>query len=216
MPLPGGEADKLGNRYEVRWTVNCILDVLDGKYDTVRLEPPQLDARGFEFTVRKGGQAKFHQVKRQQSERGQWTLSDLAKRGVLGNFWGKVSLADHKCQFVSTQDASELRELSDRARSALTFAEFSTAFLANKDAQTNFATLNRYWNHPGEERAYHALRQIHVETVSENLLRSVVEDRLATMVDADPRCCGGCSLLNSYSRSSSRVFRSCYLEASQR
>jgi len=47
MPLPGGEADKLGNRYEGRWTVCRMIDVMDEKADYIELEKPGED--GFEF-----------------------------------------------------------------------------------------------------------------------------------------------------------------------
>ena len=39
MPLPGGATDKFGNRYEGRWTVNCMIDVMDERADAIRLEP---------------------------------------------------------------------------------------------------------------------------------------------------------------------------------
>ena len=38
MPLPGGASEKFGNRYEGRWTVMCMLDVMDGEADSIRLE----------------------------------------------------------------------------------------------------------------------------------------------------------------------------------
>lgn len=39
MPLPGGPSDKAGNRYEARWTVVCIAQVLRGDYESIRLSP---------------------------------------------------------------------------------------------------------------------------------------------------------------------------------
>ena len=32
MPRRGGEADKLGNRYEGLWAVDAALDLIDGEY----------------------------------------------------------------------------------------------------------------------------------------------------------------------------------------
>ena len=52
MPLPGGAAEKFGNRYERRWTVACLLDVMDEKADSIRLEPPEPEGQGFEFWIR--------------------------------------------------------------------------------------------------------------------------------------------------------------------
>lgn len=80
MPLPGGEADKLGNRYEGRWTVFCMIDVMEEKADSIRLEEPGEDA--FEFFLRKNGELEYHQVKRQNSGRRRWTLSALQDKQV--------------------------------------------------------------------------------------------------------------------------------------
>jgi len=49
MPLAGGAADKFGNRYEGRWTVWCMLDVMAERADSIRLEPPGPEGDGVEF-----------------------------------------------------------------------------------------------------------------------------------------------------------------------
>lgn len=118
MPLPGGEADKLGNRYEGRWTVFCMINVMDEKADSIRLEEPGDDA--FEFFLRKNGELEYHQVKRQNSERGRWTINALEGKQikVLSGFWRRLSNPDVSCVFVSTQDADQLRELAHRAKGA--------------------------------------------------------------------------------------------------
>jgi hypothetical protein len=70
MPLPGGATDKFGNRYEGRWTVMCMIDVLDEEADAIRLEPPGVEGEGIEFWVRRGEARAYHQVKRQHSASG--------------------------------------------------------------------------------------------------------------------------------------------------
>ena len=82
MPLPGGAAEKFGNRYEGRWTVACLLDVMDEKADSIRLEPPGPEGQGIEFWITKQGIREYHQVKRQHTI-GHWTLHTLAGEGVL-------------------------------------------------------------------------------------------------------------------------------------
>ena len=116
MPLAGGAAEKYGNRYEGRWTVACMLDVMDEKAASIRLEPPDLEGQGFEFRTTKQGIQEYHQVKRQRSV-GNWTLNALKKEGVLTNFIAKL----HEdpmvhCVFVSAISAGQLAELTDRAR----------------------------------------------------------------------------------------------------
>ncbi len=38
MPRSGGEADKLGNHFEAVWTVNAVLDLFEGRYQSICVE----------------------------------------------------------------------------------------------------------------------------------------------------------------------------------
>lgn len=77
MPLAGGPADKLGNRYELWWTVLKVMDVLRGQWDTIRLEEPGVDKA--EFVLRRTSGKALHQAKRQAGD-GKWTLSELSSK----------------------------------------------------------------------------------------------------------------------------------------
>ena len=109
MPLPGGAAEKFGNRYEGRWTVSCLLDVMDEKADSIRLEPPGPEEQGFEFWIAKQGIRNYYQVKR-QTNRGHWTLHTLKGEGVLSNFITKLQDPEIHCIFVSANSAQQLAE----------------------------------------------------------------------------------------------------------
>jgi hypothetical protein len=186
MPLPGGETDKIGNRYEGRWTVYCIIDVMDEKADSIRLEKPGEDA--FEFFVSKNGKLECHQVKRQRSGRGRWTLSALEDKQVqvLSDFWKSLSNPEVICVFVSTQDADELGELAQRARGAASWTEFERDFL-NKTQSDNFNTLRQKWGNCSEIAAFEALKRVKVVTFGEDVLVETVENRIAALVEGDPK-----------------------------
>ena len=49
MPRPGGEADKLGNRYEMLWVVDAALDLIDGEFVDLVVEPIGDEAASVEF-----------------------------------------------------------------------------------------------------------------------------------------------------------------------
>ncbi|GAB1543373.1 hypothetical protein NUACC21_60470 [Scytonema sp. NUACC21] len=186
MPLPGGETDKIGNRYEGRWTVFCMADVMDEKADSIRLEKPGEDA--FEFFLRRNGKLEYHQVKRQKSGRGRWTLSALEDKQVqvLSDFWKKLQAPDVSCVFVSTQDADELGELANRARDAASWTEFEHDFL-NKTLFGHFKTLCQKWGNCSQMDAFEALKRVRVETVGEKFLVDTIENRLAALVEGDPK-----------------------------
>lgn len=77
MSLAGGPADKLGNRYELWWTVLKVMDMLRGEWDAIRLEQPGVEKA--EFVLRGPSIKSFHQAKRQSGE-GKWTLAELSSK----------------------------------------------------------------------------------------------------------------------------------------
>jgi hypothetical protein len=97
MPLPGGPSDKLGNRFELRWTVRRIVDLITGRLQWIRIEPPGQDA--IEFRCAMDRREEAHQVKRGVST-GHWTIAALAS--VLDGFGGLLGAEDDlHCVFVS-------------------------------------------------------------------------------------------------------------------
>ncbi|MEG5054081.1 MULTISPECIES: hypothetical protein [unclassified Microcoleus] len=186
MTFAGGVADKLGNRYEGRWTVHCMVDVMDEKADSISLEPPGID--GIEFFIRRNGKLEYHQVKRQKSGLGRWTLKSLEAQQVqvLSDFWRSLSNPDVSCVFISTQDAEELQRLAMDARDAASLTEFEQTYL-NKKLSGHFDTLLQKWENCSRTDAYEAIKRVKVETVGEQFLVNTVDNRLAALVEGDSK-----------------------------
>ena len=184
MPLTGGPAEKFGNRYEGRWTVACLLDVLDERSDSMRLEPPEPEDQGFEFWVTKQGIREYHQVKRQHPS-GHWTLPTLAKEGVLTNFITRLQDPSVRCRFVSGNSAGQLEELSDRARRSASWEEFNETFLSADQSRKDFNRVRD--SHPDlpEHEIYERLKRVHTEAISESFLLTTLTSRVSTLVDGD-------------------------------
>jgi hypothetical protein len=122
-PLPGGAADKAGNRYEHWWTSFRIADVLDGRAGRIRLEPPGAGGRGIEFEIDADGITWAEQVK-DASSGGTWTLNRLTREGVLTAAKAHV-LAGRSFRLVASTAAPQLADLADRAQKTEAFAEFT-------------------------------------------------------------------------------------------
>ena len=97
MPKPGGESDKLGNRYEGIWTVGRVLDLASGQIESVTVEPIGDDGTGIEFVVKNNeGVLELHSAKRQRAK-GEWSLATLSTkdkktgRSILSDLLGKLS-----------------------------------------------------------------------------------------------------------------------------
>src|ERR1700730_3894602 len=118
MPLPGGPADKFGNSYEGLWTVNSMVEIIAGRALSIRIEPLGPEGEGVEFWLqRRADKREYHQVKRQHSGDGRWTLPVLNGKRVLAHFRTKLCEdGAASCVFVSMHAAYQLDELADRAR----------------------------------------------------------------------------------------------------
>jgi len=117
MSLPGGPADKLGNRYENMWTVLHMLEVMAEKAKSIRIESPGKEGMGAEFWLETEEGREYHQAKRQASGRGKWTTNSLARAGVLPGFVQHLRESAHvTCVFISTHAAHPLDSLTEHAR----------------------------------------------------------------------------------------------------
>jgi hypothetical protein len=183
MPLPGGASDKFGNRYEGRWTVLQMAEVLAEHADLMRLEPPGEEGEGVEFWVRRSGGYEYHQVKRQHGADGRWTIASLNDRRVLQRFFEKLSDPSATCVFVSTHSTHQLDELIDRARRAASWAEYDRDFLKSSPLRAAFYELLSYWGNSEPAEAYERLKRVAIRTVDEETLRLMTEGQLAVLVE---------------------------------
>ena len=74
MTLPGGPADKIGNRYEKWWTLSVFVRMLQGDADAIRIEDPGVDKTEFVVTTDSG--RELHQARRSHTT-GKWSLDAL-------------------------------------------------------------------------------------------------------------------------------------------
>ncbi|SLE54749.1 Uncharacterised protein [Mycobacteroides abscessus subsp. bolletii] len=124
-PRPGGEADKLGNRYEAAWAIRHALFCIIDNENSFTLE--ELDAdigRGSEFTYRSSATTEVHQLKRQNGNSNSWTVKALADLKVFDAAAGHVA-AGREYHFVSLVPCRPLQELAERARRSSDLAQFT-------------------------------------------------------------------------------------------
>ena len=128
-PRPGGESDKLGNKFELAWAIyhalRCVLD------DRCALTVEDNDAevgQGSEFTYDTGHFIEVPQVKRQNGNSNGWTVRELADRKIFEVAAGHVVAGRHY-HFVSLTPCRPLQELSERARKSEDLADFINHWL---------------------------------------------------------------------------------------
>ena len=184
MPLPGGASAKTGMRYESLWTVHCMTRILTGDADSIFLEPP--GETGAEFCVKTSSGVEYHQVKRQISGAGNWSLSALGREDVLGYFYQKLDNPSATCVFVSGHSAHPLDELASRARDSGSYRHFCDTFLSSDVWSKNFSDLCYRWGNAEMEDAYQRLKRVCVRTLDENGMRELVIANLEFLVNEIP------------------------------
>lgn len=170
MPLPGGPADKLGNRYELWWTTLQVLNVLQGQWDSIRVEVPGNEKVEFELVC--DHTRAFHQAK-MSAPGGKWSLAELASPsiGVLQSVADYLKWPDNRYVFVSSSDSRELAELSDRSRASASVNEFSKVFTSGRQLQQQLSRLQKCWNNCDLATARDYLCRIEVRVIDERSLK---------------------------------------------
>jgi len=179
--LPGGAADKLGNRYEDWWTLCRVADLLREEAVRLRLEPPGKGGAGVEFWVDEHGRRWCEQVK-DASAKGSWTLGRLITEGVLPSLASHLA-AGHHVRLVLSTPATDLANLSHRARAASTLDEFRE--ILTEEQRPGFGRLATTWGIP-EGMAWTYLRRVHVAHHPLETLRRLVHLTYELLVQGDP------------------------------
>lgn len=199
MPLPGGSADKIGNRYEQWWTVSQFVRIIKGEAESIRIE--DLTAEKAEFVITAGGYRELHQTKRSHLT-GKWSLSELGnpKHQLLQTMFKQLSTSTNtRFIFVSTSDVPELRELTERAADAKDLKEFKSEFVRAESQKQNFNKLKDFWN-TDTTTAYEILRRIKVRTIDERGIEEQVRDSLSDLFLTKPD--NVCDALRSFAQDS--------------
>jgi SpoVK/Ycf46/Vps4 family AAA+-type ATPase len=172
--IVGGIPDKLGNRYEAKWLVRCLIDVIAGKANWLKFEGIDTQYRGFEFALSRGDFTEWHQTKINASA-GNWTLNVLNREGILMAFSERLSV-DHNahCFFVSQDSAKDFRTLTDKAHLAESFSQFVDEALAKEERDEMFPKLYDFWRQT-PETAFDWLKRCYVKVIPDSELDAINE-----------------------------------------
>ena len=170
MTLPGGPANKLGNRYETWWTVSECVRILRGDTESIHIEPPGI--KKAEFVVTAGLRRELHQVKRSHPN-GKWSMAALAGGGLLQAIGRALANSNTWFVFVSGSVAPELSGLCDVANDAESVEEFEQDFLVAETRNNPFEKLRCCWA-CDVPTAIERLKRIKVRTIDEHELKDKV------------------------------------------
>ena len=181
MTLPGGPADKLGNRYEKWWTLSEFVRMLRGEAESIRIEDPVVDKA--EFVVDTGAHRELYQVKRSHPN-GKWSLAALRSDGLLKDIGRQLRDNDDRFVFASGSDARELADLCEAARDAESAEQFECAFLAAGNRRAHFKALCECWMCDAPT-AIERLQRVEVRTINERELEDKVRWSMPALFPKD-------------------------------
>lgn len=172
--FPGGISDKLGNRYEAKWLIRQLLDVISGKADWIQYEGVTPQFQGFEFAVGYKGATHWHQTKL-NAPNGNWTIPALQRENVLTAFKKRLEGGiDDRCIFVSQDPAKDIRSLSEKARLPNTTLEEFKDIILSKEQNEKFNQLMSVWNCT-DTTAHEFLQRCDFLTLPETELDGIIE-----------------------------------------
>ena len=171
--LPGGAADRLGNRYEDWWTLWRLADLLQGRATRIRVEPPGVGGTGAEFWIDDADGRWFEQVK---NETRNWTIQRLLTGGVLTSLLRHLQ-DGHRVRLVTSSAARGLADLSARARVAADLPEYEE--ILNRAQRRDFERLAKGWG-VAADQAWELVSRVYVELRPVQLLRDAVHLRCFT------------------------------------
>ncbi|OPL16008.1 MAG: hypothetical protein AVO38_01750 [delta proteobacterium ML8_D] len=171
--IPGGIAGKLGNRYEAKWLVRSLLDVIADKAHWLNFESVETEYQGFEFAIGRGEITEWHQTK-MNAPSGNWTIKELKKEGVLKAFSNRFSADENAhCFFVSQDNAKDFRTLTEKARTANSYVQYAE-ILSKVQKNDSFPQLKKEWRQ-SDEVVFNWLKRSYVEIIPERELDSLNE-----------------------------------------
>lgn len=170
--ISGGIGDKLGNRYEAKWVVRCLMDVIAGKAEWLNFESVDTECQGFEFAISRGQVIEWHQTK-MNSPAGNWTIRALKKEGVLKTFSNRLSANENtRCFFVSQDNAKDLRSLTEKARMANSSGQYLE--MLSESQNDSYKQLKEEWGQP-DDILFNWLIRSYAEIIPERELDSLNE-----------------------------------------
>lgn len=189
----GGRSDKEGNTYENFFLGKQLLRLVEGKNESVEVEPLGDEGQGVEyFVTRADGSRACYQCKASNAAKTNWSIADLAKHKVFDNAKKHIlRSSNNEFHFISPLPYASLDDLCERARKNHSASDFMAYQVTNDALRKVFSGCEEQFNlrrdNPDElEQLVYILSKCYFEQVIKTY-ESVqdVEDRVRWMFTGD-------------------------------
>lgn len=186
--LSGGLADKLGYRYEGRWTVLTLTRLLADELSAIELEP--YDGTKIELRAQRQDEVvEHHQAKRRAPGGGSWTARKLAEEGILEAIAATTGPASVFVFVSASPIAPAVDGLWQLANQSPDAGSFDARL--SEERRADLARLRSEANDVPSARVWEMLRGASFRQRDEESLREHAVDRLRALVAGDPDAARG-------------------------
>ena len=194
----GGYADKLGNRYEGRWVVRQLLDLLNERLTQVIVEAVGDDEAGIDLWImRPDGTRQAQQCKARNASKDSWSIADLNARGFLRFMRKQLDRSDsHEVAFVSGVPTTVFGDICQSARDSTGDSEHFHEFQIEKVGNERRKAFQKFCrcldldptNISHRADAFEFLRRMHFILWDDNLAsREDLLSQASVLVDGEPK-----------------------------
>lgn len=177
MPfLPGGQADKLGNRYEGRWIIKNYLDLLNEKIKSLIIEPFGDEGDGIDLWITDNKNHRIVcQCKARNASKDYWTPGDLNAIKIFKIARLQIDrYSDITFCFVSAIPAPQVNDLCDNTRKSPDFNSYYTFYIKKYPEKLRlYKTICRGFGLNDEvtanlEKTYYYLQKIKIKQYTDD------------------------------------------------
>lgn len=177
LPIGGGIADKLGNTYEALWAILSMLEVHDGKYESMIIESLDKEFEKSEFILKRKKANEFWQIKKGRRGDAVWSISALISEGVLQAFYERYLLGD-RCVFCSEAPAGQLKKLAQCAQGVADYNEFNSPVIQTAERKEALKILLKSLPTDDLELAFNFLKHLEIRHVDFTGLYELILNKL--------------------------------------
>lgn len=193
----GGRADKEGNRYEIKYSILKILEVIEEKIDYVVLEAIGDDEQGVDIWIgKKDGSKEGQQCKGRNGSKDSWDYGSANSKNIFENWKAQLDRDLDVCVSLVTPIAfQDLVDLLTRANNSNEIAEDFYNYQI-KSSSTKFQGFYKNFcqvmnlninNNKDIQKSIYYLKRIFFHQIPDSYLREMILQKISYLFSGDEK-----------------------------
>lgn len=193
----GGRADKEGNRYEIKYSILKILEVIEEKIDYVILEAIGDDEQGVDVWIgKKDGSKEGQQCKGRNGSKDSWDYGSANSKNIFENWKAQLDRNLDICVALVTPLAfQDLEDLLKRANNSNENAEYFYNFQI-KSSSAKFQVFYKNLcqtmdlnidDHKDIQKSIYYLKRVFFHQIPDSYLKEMILQKISYLFSGDEK-----------------------------